>query len=62
MPPDNCCCQGCDNCVWIQYCEELVEYFQDGGDRAKKEIDQLIDDPSLKMFIKMELAQKLKDL
>lgn len=48
--------------MWIQYCEELIDYFQDGGDQAKKDIDKLIEDPSLKMFIKMELAQKLKDL
>ncbi|CAH1274106.1 OXLD1 [Branchiostoma lanceolatum] len=54
LPPDNCCMSGCANCVWLQHAEELLEHYKDGGDKALEAIDQ-IQDPSLKMFLKMEL-------
>lgn len=54
-PPTTCCGTGCANCVWIVYAEELREYYKDGGEQAKKAIEK-IDDPSLKMFIKLELG------
>ena len=52
---------GCANCVWLQYADELVHYYEDGGAKAKKEIDRLIVDPTMKMFVKMELVSKMKD-
>lgn len=54
-PPDNCCQSGCDNCVWIRYAEELAQVYRDGGVEAQKQIDQLINDPSLKVFIKQQI-------
>ncbi|XP_033732932.1 uncharacterized protein LOC117322236 [Pecten maximus] len=54
-PPVNCCMSGCANCVWIKYAEELKEYYCDGKERALRDIE-LIDNPSLKAFIKLELS------
>ncbi|GFO39346.1 oxidoreductase-like domain-containing protein 1 [Plakobranchus ocellatus] len=54
-PPTTCCGTGCANCVWIAYAEELKEYYKDGGEQARKALEN-IDDQSLKMFIKLELG------
>ena len=56
-PPVDCCMSGCANCVWIQYCEELKHYFIDetGQELAKKAIEN-IENPGLKMFLKVELG------
>lgn len=55
-PPVDCCMSGCANCVWIMYANELKKYYEkDGNERAKREIDK-IDNPSLKMFLKLELG------
>ena len=55
QPPDNCCQSGCDNCVWVKYVEELVGFYKDGGEEAHKQLDKLINDPSLKVFIKLQI-------
>ena len=56
-PPVNCCMSGCANCVWIQYAEELRDYFsaEEGNIRAKEAIEK-IDNPGLQMFLKLELG------
>lgn len=55
-PPIDCCMTGCVNCVWIQYAEELRDYYAaDGNERAKIEVEK-IENPSLKAFIKLELG------
>ncbi|KAL4240086.1 Oxidoreductase-like domain-containing protein 1 [Mactra antiquata] len=56
-PPVDCCMSGCANCVWIQYAEELKQYFsKDAGlERVKEDIEK-IDNPGLKMFLKLELG------
>lgn len=56
-PPVECCMSGCPNCVWIIYAEELKKYYDDGGESAQKAIEQ-IENPSLKAFLKLELALK----
>lgn len=58
-PPTNCCMSGCANCVWIDYAESLMEHYKDGGAQARADIERLVTDPSLKMFIKLELNSKL---
>ncbi|XP_058067222.1 oxidoreductase-like domain-containing protein 1 [Anopheles bellator] len=57
LPPEptTCCMSGCQNCVWIQYAAELTKILDDGGDAAREIVLQKITDPSLKMFLKMEL-------
>lgn len=49
---------GCEKCVWRVYAEELKEQLGDLGDAALAEALESIEDPSLKMFIKMELNVK----
>ena len=56
--PDTCCRSGCANCVYLDYATKLEEHFKDGGIKAQQEIDQLIDDPIIKQFIKMQLVNK----
>uniref|UniRef100_T1KVS6 Oxidoreductase-like domain-containing protein n=1 Tax=Tetranychus urticae TaxID=32264 RepID=T1KVS6_TETUR len=53
--PDTCCRSGCSHCVYIEYAIRLERHFKDGGDAAKKKLDQLIDDPNMRQFIKMQL-------
>lgn len=48
---------GCENCVWITYAKELTDMYKDSGDTAKKIILKKIEDPSMQVFIKMELDQ-----
>ena len=57
-PPTNCCMSGCANCVWITYAQELAELYKDSG-RAADSVMNAIDDPSLKMFLNLELKEKL---
>ena len=59
--PTNCCMTGCANCVWIQYAETLIDKYKDGGDKARAVLEQMVTDPSLKMFIRMEMNNKLSD-
>lgn len=53
--PTNCCMSGCANCVWIDYAKELTRIYSDGGSKAQKVILEKISDPSLKIFLQMEL-------
>ncbi|XP_053676490.1 oxidoreductase-like domain-containing protein 1 [Anopheles nili] len=57
LPPEptTCCMSGCQNCVWIQYAADLTKILNDGGDKARDIVLQKISDPSLKMFLKIEL-------
>ena len=59
-PPTNCCMSGCSNCVWITYAKELVEIYKDGG-RASEKVMKVIDDPSLKIFLNLELKELLRE-
>ena len=54
-PPVECCMSGCAKCVWIIYAEELKNYYNDGGDAARKAVEK-IENPSLKAFLKLELG------
>ena len=61
--PGPCCMSGCANCVWLDYAEEMVTYYQSLG--KKMELTELlntlednVDDPMVKAFLKMELKSK----
>ena len=49
---------GCANCVWIEYAQELAVLYKDGGKAAEK-VMKTIKDPSLKIFLSLELREKL---
>ena len=57
--PTNCCMTGCSNCVWIQYADSLINHYKDGGVKAREELEQLVTDPTLKMFLRLELSSKM---
>ena len=51
---------GCANCVWLDYAEEVVRYFDSKGmtsslDELLDTVDKNVEDPMIKAFIKMEL-------
>lgn len=58
--PTTCCMSGCANCVWLDYAEKVSQYFQDGGEKAIKEINEKVDDPNIKAFIVQELRMRKK--
>ena len=56
-PLEACCMSGCQNCVWLQYADELLKYFKDGGKKAEEALES-VPDENLKMFLKMELQMR----
>ena len=61
--PTQCCMSGCANCVWLDYAEELVKFYEVRGqtlnlDQLLAEIDENLNDEMVKAFIKMEVKNK----
>ena len=56
-PAGLCCMSGCQKCVWLDYADELMEYYQDGGKKADDALND-VPDENLKAFLKMELRMK----
>lgn len=65
--PVTCCGSGCQNCVWIEYAQKLLDYYKrkysDGETGLKKALEEIekIEDENLKTFIRMEIGFKLKN-
>jgi len=76
-PPDplSCCGSGCQNCVWIQYADDVSAYFEKPKDdppvgaakilnkfkAVKKEMEKHVEDPNLRSYLLMEIKAKLAE-
>ena len=54
---------GCANCVWLDYAEEMVRYYEALGKKMEltellNTLDENVDDPMVKAFLTMELKSK----
>lgn len=73
-PPDplSCCGSGCQNCVWIQFADDVNAYFSkpnpdlSGAEKilnkfkaVKKEMEKHVEDPNLRAYLLMEIKAKL---
>lgn len=64
--PLMCCGSGCSNCIWIQYAENLVKYYESQGEKKEKALQDAlskidkIEDVNLRDFLTMEIKIKLK--
>jgi hypothetical protein len=62
-PPINCCMSGCQNCVWIQYVDDLLRYYgRLDKENLKKTLSEIekMEDENLKNFLLMEIKFRLK--
>lgn len=56
---------GCANCVWLDYAEEMTQFYasqqksQVSKEEIIKDIESHLSDPMLKAFILLELKSKL---
>uniref|UniRef100_A0A7E4UWJ3 Oxidoreductase-like domain-containing protein n=1 Tax=Panagrellus redivivus TaxID=6233 RepID=A0A7E4UWJ3_PANRE len=67
--PMSCCGSGCQNCVWIQYAEQVSDYFDkiahtgktkvDKFDSVKKALKEHVPDANLRAYLLMEVKMKL---
>ena len=65
-PSNMCCMSGCANCVWLDYADDMIKAYSEKGKQLEidvilQEIDEKINDPMIKSFIKLELKSKFKD-
>jgi len=67
--PMSCCGSGCQNCVWIQYADDVSKFLDKHGcddmtadkkyDLIKQELDRHVEDPNLRAYLTMELKAKI---
>ena len=54
---------GCANCVWLDYAEEMVNYYEELGKKMDisdllQTLDDNVEDPMVKAFLTMEIKSK----
>uniref|UniRef100_A0A2A4JE61 Oxidoreductase-like domain-containing protein n=1 Tax=Heliothis virescens TaxID=7102 RepID=A0A2A4JE61_HELVI len=54
-PPTACCQSGCSNCVFIVWAEALSAKMQNVGPEVSEKILKMVEDPSMKAYLEMEL-------
>ncbi|CAH0701441.1 unnamed protein product [Spodoptera exigua] len=54
-PPTSCCQSGCANCVYIAWAEALSAKIQNVGPEVSDKILEMVQDPSMKAYLEMEL-------
>ncbi|KAM3955562.1 oxidoreductase-like domain-containing protein 1 [Aphomia sociella] len=54
-PPTACCQSGCSNCVFIAWAEALTTKMDNAGPEIAEKILKLVEDPSMKAYLEMEL-------
>ncbi|CAK1595783.1 unnamed protein product [Parnassius mnemosyne] len=54
-PPTACCRSGCANCVFIVWAEALASKMENAGPDITEKIMKMVDDPSMKAYLEMEL-------
>uniref|UniRef100_A0AC34G4L6 Oxidoreductase-like domain-containing protein n=1 Tax=Panagrolaimus sp. ES5 TaxID=591445 RepID=A0AC34G4L6_9BILA len=72
--PLSCCGSGCAKCVWIQYADEVGEYFSkkehnseshkflDKYNAVKEEMERNVQDENLRAFLLMEVKAKFSKM
>ncbi|XGW08176.1 hypothetical protein V3C99_010912 [Haemonchus contortus] len=54
-----CCGQGCSNCVWVVYAQELIDYYRrDRLEETIREIEMKVPDQNVRAFVLSELRSK----
>lgn len=59
-PPTACCRSGCANCVFIVWAEALAAKMENVGPEITEKIMKMVDDPSMRAYLEMELRIRLK--
>uniref|UniRef100_A0AC35FNJ9 Oxidoreductase-like domain-containing protein n=1 Tax=Panagrolaimus sp. PS1159 TaxID=55785 RepID=A0AC35FNJ9_9BILA len=72
--PLSCCGSGCVKCVWIQYADEVGEYFSkkennsksqnfmDKYNAVKEEMEKNVQDENLRAYLLMEIKAKFSKM
>ena len=64
-PIDQCCMEGCVDCVWLKYADSLVDKYKEKLTATEiqklfEEIDKDVANPNVRSYIKFEIKLKIK--